>query len=924
MADEAQFSTSAQPTLQDLATFLADELYDVKRIRRYETAYKNAHAEGLTVAKAAAYAALDSLLEIVGKWLFGLEEHVEPIVGPPLARIVGHLLGQDISVSQLRESADRSDEPFIGGLVANVAIKALGGGAEGDVTPGDAGARKLLALLGQLVVNGWFEGTAFEMLTTLIPDMDSFESVAELPEQLVNALGLSRLSRVALRPFAQTLIATPLDWKLNKAHHPTLLSASSVARQWARGNWDWEDVTEELERQGYSSERIDALVNEQRKFISVDEAALLKRHVGGTPAPAPAPGDGQVSPPAFKGSSDFDAIKYLGEAGYEERDATLAILAAEARRVEAEETARAGILIDAFARRDIDQRTFASLLSSAVTPATEREIALNRGLLRRAVNIQHLSEGDVTRAVRLAIVPMAYYRDWMTREGVPDDEQVIKELLLRSEMVKEFKADEARKAVEAERAAAAAKRQADADARKQQVEQERALARRGPVSELSRAAVRGLIPISRVEEVLSAQYDADTVRVFVADIEQQHADYLAQQQAAEDARKRAAVRHVDVGQLEQAVLADVLTLDQFRQALVGQRFAPEDIAVLAATLASKKQDMDRAKAQRAAAAAAAKTKHIDLAKFETLVRRGHHTIADYQALLRSLDFDDAAIADMGQLLQLEMRDDAAAAKKRADESAKRVPKGLSLDQMRRAVLIGVHTVDAADRYLADNGYTVDARSTLVAELQHDLDEAEAARRRRAEADVSVDPRTLPIATIARAARLGIIPLDVYQRRLVAAGYSADDVAIEMDLLVQEIADVRAAAQLQAAADRTTAPSGLTLAQLAVAVKAGVRSLEDYRAAAITKGLSPDDVTTLVRVLGDELANTDAAKARRQAIGSTAKAGDVSVSVLADQVRAGALTIGDYGAALLTAGLDPVDVDLLVALLGDELAGGASG
>src|SRR5438094_8882223 len=102
MADEAQFSTSAQPTLQDLATFLADELYDVKRIRRYETAHKNAHAEGLTVAKAAAYAALDSLLEIVGKWLFGLEEHVEPIVGPPLDWIVRHRLGRHVSISERR------------------------------------------------------------------------------------------------------------------------------------------------------------------------------------------------------------------------------------------------------------------------------------------------------------------------------------------------------------------------------------------------------------------------------------------------------------------------------------------------------------------------------------------------------------------------------------------------------------------------------------------------------------------------------------------------------------------------------------------------------------------------------------------------------------------------------------------------------
>jgi hypothetical protein len=142
-----------------------------------------------------------------------------------------------------------------------------------------------------------------------------------------------------------------------------------------------------------------------------------------------------------------------------------------------------------------------------------------------------------------------------------------------------------------------------------------------------------------------------------------------------------------------------------------------------------------------------------------------------------------------------------------------------------------------------------------------------------------------------------------------------------ELLLLEIADVQAARQTQAAADQAAPASGLTLAEIARAVKAGALTLDDYRARAVELGLGQDDVDTLTRVLGDDLAETRAAQARRTELASTLKAQNVSLAVLEDQVRQGALTLDGYFDTLVRAGLAPEDADVLWTLLADELGAG---
>jgi hypothetical protein len=358
----------------------------------------------------------------------------------------------------------------------------------------------------------------------------------------------------------------------------------------------------------------------------------------------------------------------------------------------------------------------------------------------------------------------------------------------------------------------------------------------------------------------------------------------------------------------------VLTLDQFAAALADRDFTPADVELLTATLAAKLDAKHAAEDAHAAAVAAAKVKHVDLATVEMLVRRGHGSIAGYRDVLRSLGYDDIAQAALVERLQILIDDDAAAAKTRADAAARLATKGLSLEQARRAVILGIRTRAQFEQFLLDNHFNADAIQVLVAELMADVDEAAAARARRAAADLRVQGGKIPLSDLRRAARLGLVDVETYYARLRREGYTAEDVAIESDLLATEIAHDKAAGARGRAADAAPPTRGLTLAQLAAAVKAGHATLDEYEARALAIGLGADDAAILRRVLEDALATAAAAQRRRDELAASSPARELARADVAKAVTDGLRTVEDYGAWLVEQGYDDEDAALLVAEL----------
>src|SRR5581483_9562285 len=129
-------------------------------------------------------------------------------------------------------------------------------------------------------------------------------------------------------------------------------------------------------------------------------------------------------------------------------------------------------------------------------------------------------------------------------------------------------------------------------------------------------------------------------------------------------------------------------------------------------------------------------------------------------------------------------------------------------------------------FLVAQKFTPDAVALLTAEAASDVQEAEAARARRQVAGETGGFRPLPVAVVARAARLGLVSLDAYRARLREEGYSDDDVALDVDLLLLEIQQAKATKAKAAGKPPQPDTSGPTLNQLELAVKAGTATLTD--------------------------------------------------------------------------------------------------
>jgi hypothetical protein len=841
---------------------------------------------------------LQALSLEAGKTLAEIEEPVTSVFAPFVAPIVGSMFGTESSADLFASRGNREGRGNAARALVEAYMSALAGADDGEIEPGDEGAKRVATAGVHAAIEGWFNSWILEMLGECVPwEWLHFKELTAFPEEIIEALGIGNMTQRALRPLVDATARTPMRWATNKKYRPELLGATDIVRAFLRGDYDAGEASEELSRLGYSDKRQDVLLKNALAFPSPADLGVLRR---------------------AKVMDGEEVLANIRAQGYDDVGARQAALVEQIKHLNTIRDDSVAALRAAYVDRRLDDSQLRTYLTAIFDDDDEISSHVIAMQTMRGVNTKRLSPVEARACVKALVLPIAAYREALTLDGYDDEAVLSLELLLETELNADADVEKLRKQKEQERIDADAAKAAAAALKAADVAAARALARRGSLGDLARAVVRGLIPISRYQEVLDPQYDGDTVATLVGLVEQDRAAYVAQQQKLEDASKRAALRHIDVGQLQAAYLGGILTADQIRSQLKALQFADDDAAIIIATMQARKTDLDAAKKQRADAEAAAKRKSIDLGRFEQLVRRGHRTIGEYDGLLSALGFDEAARAGMTELLQLQIADDQAARETRAAIAAKNTAQGLSLDQIRRAVLLGTKTIDEFQTYLVQQKFTTDAQAVLVAELRNDVSQADAARRKRDEAAARVVETRVPVATVARAARLGIVSPAAYQQRLVDAGYAVDDVAIEMDLLAVEIADVQAARTQEAAPSTAPDARGLSLVEVERAVKAGIATIDDYRAAAVESGRSAAAVAVLVQLVQQELDARADAQARADAIDVELKPRNLSIAQLEAAVGGGLKSVDDFIAAVTGLGYSLDDAQLLATLLVDKL------
>ena len=892
--DTGQLETP--PDLQKFAQTIVDYFVSVENIEKMAKGTEPVLVKVVEIALGTIVGVMGTIGAEFAKAIVNAEEIADPafrrLANVALKDITGVDAGIDNAGGGRAGRAGAARNIGAGILQALSGISGAGAGTGGTLAPSTKAAEDYLSFVVQMSLEGWLTGLMGEMMT-----LGAVENLGDLDDSLANALGLARTSRAVMRPFINTTVALPAQWAMNKAYRPELLGAGDAVRQFLRGRWTVEQLREELARQGFSDDRIEALINAQRKFLAVGELYEANR----------------------LGLLTFDeAIQQLRDQGFDEPTASLRLRLEIAREVLREEDALASALVNAYASYDIDEGEFERGLAESGIGDFLAARVRNVGKWRRRWNQKQLSEGDFEQAVKRGIRSHVEYRAFLRRRGYDEDAVATRELLLRDEIKHTQQAEEAkarqaeeRDAEEAERKRKAAERAAEIAAEKAVTEPSR--------KDVMAAFVRGIVSEEFYRSFLvTEKYDGDSIAFLIELARQDRAKYVA------DVTRRAELEAADRGQalgiaqLERAVAGGHLSVAEFGGILRGRGYSAGDADLLVRLAQDRLDELEDARRRREEAEPRAAAKGLSIGQIEQAVLRGVTTLNEYDAWLLAAGFGNVDRGILVRLLGLRLDEYEAERARRPANEQQAAGRGLSLADAERAVLAGLLTFNEYATALTKAGFEPASVQTMVALLQLDKATRDAAAAARAEAETRGTDRGLSLSELGRAVRLGVLTLAQYRAALDALGYRGADADVIVETLVRELQaqrdDERRREELRAEADVKQLP----IEGVERAVLAGWLTIADYAARLEAFGYDEADRGVLVALLQDERAEVDRQQETRVVAGAELESRSISLADFEAAVKSNVRSIDEYGAFLSANGFDQASRSTLIALLAREL------
>ena len=770
----------AEPTIaeqQEQFSEVAGQFLDglLKRLAQYEVAktVEAAATEGLGTVLGVAVRAMAPIGIGIAKGIAASENVVAPALADMAAAAVNDMFGTNVPPSTfsggMRQGGREGAATALGkGLLEQLT------GTTGELKPDDTAAARYLTFIVNMALEGWYQKWFFEFLSSLIPQLDvgKIENYGCLDDKMSQALGLGRLTRRVLSPLIDATIVTPTEWKTNLTYRPQLLAASEAVRQFVRGRKPREWLDEELGKQGYSPERIEALIfSNTRRHSEADVGDMIEEEL----------------------ITDDLAVTMLQQLGYEELTARSLVHLWQLRRIRSGNKAAITAVTRAFVDRDITEGTYDRVLRTLEPNETLRGGIKHAALAQREYNVKRLSHGEIKEAVSRGILNRMDYRRWLEREGYPPDDALTLELLLDDQLKGEREARELRAQREAERLAEQERRAREAAERKAAIEAKRA--RTFPsLADLERAVIRGILPIGAYEARLAdLKYAADDIATLSALLQQDRDRYAEDQERRARIEGETADRDLSAAQLERAALRGVITPLDYRMGIAAMGYDDREVGILGALLDAELADRRRAAEEKARAAAELQARGLSLPQSERLVRQGIWSLGNYQGFLLEQGFARETAALLAASLSQELADAAADAERRAALEAAAEARGVSLAQLARAVKLDVRDISEYERALIELGYSADDQVTLLGILRAELAQLAAARAKRNQpapnAGIPPDAR----ANLEAAVLAGTATLADYRAALATFGYTPDDIELFAQLLLLELQDARLSA-----------------------------------------------------------------------------------------------------------------------------------
>lgn len=884
------------PIVGDFAKAFLAEAMDPKQLEKLQRMLVNALTEGIKIVFFGISATLSTLAAPIVEGILGGEEAASGAYSKVAAAALSAMFNVHIDQSEMRPFSMGGHE----GAARAIGDAVFRGMAEPHLPlePGDANAKKYIGTMVNIGVEGWLNGFIFELATEVSTlGYVKPEKFAELKDVMIQVLGLSRLSRRVFGPYVNTLIVEPFKWQLNKTYRPQMLGAALLAREVARGRKTREQAFEELARQGWSDDRIEAMLSDSRKKLGASDITFLQAHGGLT---------------------DQAASDLYKDLGYDDATAKWLLLIEQLKSDHALEQKIADAAEAAYIVGGIDRAELLASLQTVYPDPHERELVSHLVDLKKAARGKRISKGDIEDCVQRGISSMIDFRHWCELEGYDDDSTSMMELRLSSVIQGKEAAETERKRIAKEKAAA--KAIADAEAAKRKADLEARAAHGEPeIGDIKTAVVRGFVPMGRYQDALTERkYSSSDIAFLIDVLQQQRDEYVAAAKKRVDAEAAALVKGLSLGDLERAYVDGIFSRADYERHLSDIGYSSADVAVLSAVAEGKRQAKIDAEARRVAAQKQLADKGLSLDQAQRAVKSEIWTIAQYEQWLSDAGFNAGAASILSALLRDDIERTARAEQKRNEIAAQLKVAGVSLSDLETAVLQGVRPIADYSKFLAKKNYPPEDAQLLVDLLTAKLADQAAAKAKQEEAANATKDRALTWAQVVQAVKLGTVTIDAARHYLTTLKYTAADAQLLIDSLAIEIQQQRAAEAQRAKIAAELLVRHLSLADMERAVYAGEKTVPEYRAFVQSQGYAAGDADLLAQLVADKLKDRQEAERLHAAVAAQLKAKTLTLSQWDDAVGRGERTLGEYVMFVTSLGYSADDAQLLADLLTGKL------
>jgi hypothetical protein len=407
----------------------------------------------------AAVLIVQPFLPAFGGAAFQIIDDLRKTLDPQFARfavaVLNEFLGTDFNVSHLPQGEDvgahlaRAEEigllfhrQLLSEFLQNTGITLDPASGTFSEPTGPQGAGEKITPISGVRAAARFSGLAINFGTAtgiigtiggLVPFVH-LDEIREIGEEVARNLGIGRLQRLALAPIVQILLAEPYKWFINEYARPKQFTAGDVVNPFSGSVMDSSLIWRDLAREGYSDDKIAALLELHRKRPT--ESDLLTLQEGG--------------------QLQYDQVlTQLKRMGYDDPGA---VTKAEAQHIQAQRPYQDEIrtaVVTAYADGHITRDELQAIVSQLPLSQDEKDLILIAADYKRKVPNKHLTVAQLESAFEQGILDLAEFTDQLTTLGYSPDDQ---NTLLLLTLLKLNKTKEAAAAKAAKAAAAAAKK----------------------------------------------------------------------------------------------------------------------------------------------------------------------------------------------------------------------------------------------------------------------------------------------------------------------------------------------------------------------------------------------------------------------------------------------------------------------------------